>query len=97
MYNNDVEHFKNLMSIKYKDLHPRLHVSFRTLKKMSEYIINALETGCSNGKVEAKNNVIKTYTKISFGVKATKNIRNRILLRERIKIDSITKIRCNAA
>lgn len=97
MYNNDVEHFKNLMSIKYKDLHPRLHVSFRTLKKMSEYIINALETGCSNGKVEAKNNVIKTYTKISFGVKATKNTRNRILLRERIKIGSITKIRCNAA
>ena len=96
MNTNDVNHFKRLMSIKLKDIHVGLRKSFRTLRRMSKYIINALESGCSNGKVEAKNNVIKTYTKISFGVTSTKNIRNRLLLREKIKIDSITKIKYDA-
>ncbi|EFD05424.1 hypothetical protein HMPREF0631_0211 [Peptostreptococcus anaerobius 653-L] len=47
MNNNDVEYFKNLISIKLKDMHVGLRKSFRTLGRMSEYIINALETGCS--------------------------------------------------
>lgn len=61
-------------------------VSVNSLKKHLEYVVNALSTPYTNAVVEGNNNLIKSYKRVSFGFKSYKNMKLRILLRTRYKV-----------
>ncbi len=54
--------------------------SIRTFKRLKNEIINGIETGHTNGPMEANNNNIKVLKRIAYGYKNYNNFRNRILL-----------------
>ncbi|MDD7182084.1 ISL3 family transposase [Peptostreptococcus porci] len=82
----DVDEINKILDKYLSDIPECFHTSISTLKKHREYVINAIETTYSNASVEGNNNIIKTFKKISFGFRSFRNLRARILLRNRYKI-----------
>lgn len=61
-------------------------VNLKSLKKRIHYVINSIKYSYTNAVVEGKNNMIKVFKRISFGFRSYRNMRARILLRERFEI-----------
>ena len=72
--------FEQLLMVDLKKLHPQMATSIRTFKRLKNEIINGIETGHTNGPMEANNNNIKVLKRIAYGYKNYNNFRNRILL-----------------
>ncbi|MDY4561800.1 MAG: ISL3 family transposase [Peptostreptococcus porci] len=82
----DVDEINKILDKDLSDIPECFHTSISTLKKHREYVINAIEATYSNASVEGNNNIIKTFKKVSFGFRSFRNLRARILLRNRYKI-----------
>ncbi|SEN83623.1 Transposase, partial [Peptostreptococcus russellii] len=61
-------------------------VNLKSLKKRIHYVINSIKYSYTNAVVEGKNNMIKVFKRVSFGFRSYRNMRARILLRERFEI-----------
>lgn len=77
---NDAEAFRAFIGVKPQGIHPLMKKCYRTMRKYTEYIVNALESGYSNGAMEANNNNIKVLKRIAYGYRNYDNFRTRILL-----------------
>ena len=61
-------------------------VNLKSLKKRIHYVINSIKYSYTNAVVEGKNNMIKVFKRVSFGFRSYRNMRAKILLRERFEI-----------
>ena len=64
-------------------------VNLKSLKKRIHYVVNSLKYNYTNATVEGKNNMIKVFKRVSFGFRSYRNMRARILLRERFEIKKV--------
>lgn len=86
IYYKKIEDIENVLERGMRDIPEEFRVCIRTLKKYKEYFINAIETEYSNGRVEANNNIIKVYKRLSFGYRSFSNMRCRVLLRYKFRL-----------
>lgn len=61
-------------------IHTDMEVCLKTYTRLKAYIINGIESGYTNGPMEANNNNIKVLKRIAYGYRNYTNFRNRILL-----------------
>ncbi|MFB0918807.1 MAG: transposase [Clostridiaceae bacterium] len=57
-----------------------MEVCLKTYTRLKAYIINGIESGYTNGPMEANNNNKKVLKRIAYGYRNYTNFRNRILL-----------------
>lgn len=82
----DVEGLKKLVNKDINEIPECFRTSVYSLKKHMKYVINSLSTSYTNAHAEGNNNLIKAYKRVSFGFKSYKNMKLRILLRNRYKV-----------
>ncbi|SHH49575.1 transposase [Asaccharospora irregularis] len=75
-----------MLSRDLKDCPLCFRTSLKSLKNKKQYVLNALITKYTNARVEGKNNTIKVLKRVSFGFRSFKNLRLRVLLREKIQV-----------
>ena len=63
--------------------------SVKSLKKLRKYVLNSLKYDYTNAMVEGKNNKIKVIKRVSYGYRSFRNLKARIMLMERYKIQNI--------
>ncbi|WP_101774033.1 ISL3 family transposase [Peptostreptococcus faecalis] len=81
----DIEGFKKLLNQDINEIPECFRTSIESLNKYKKYAINSLKTGYTNASVEGNSNLIKAYKRVSFGFRSFRNMRIRILLRNRFK------------
>lgn len=77
---------KKLVNKDITEIPECFRTSVYSLKKHMEYVVNSLSTSYTNAHAESNNNLIKAYKRVSFGFKSYKNMKLRILLRYRYKV-----------
>lgn len=76
----DPNMLENIIRTNQDNLHPEMKRALKTLRKYKQYLINSMESGYSNGPIEAQNNNIKVLKRIAYGYRNYTNFRNRILM-----------------
>lgn len=82
----NVKMISEMLSKDLKDCPLCFRTSLKSLKNKKQYVLNALITKYTNARVEGKNNTIKVLKRVSFGFRSFKNLRLRVLLREKIQV-----------
>lgn len=77
---NDAAIFEDILKADQSRLHHQMRTTLATFRRLKRYIINGIETGHTNGPMEANNNNIKVLKRIAYGYRNYNNFRNRILL-----------------
>lgn len=89
----DINLFKALLDRDINEIPECFRKSIKSLNKYREYAINSLETGYTNACVEGNNNLIKSFKRVSYGFRSYKNMKNRLLLRNKFKAEKNSRIK----
>ena len=81
----DIESFENLLNKNIDDIPECFRTSVTSLNKYKDFAINSLKTNYTNASVEGNNNLIKSFKRVSYGFRSFRNMRCRILLRNKYK------------
>ena len=84
--NKDVALLYNIINSSSEACPYFFKVNLKSLKKRIHYVINSIKYSYTNAVVEGKNNMIKFFKRVFFGFRSYRNMRARILLRERFEI-----------
>ena len=84
--NKDIDLLCNIINTPSESCPDFFRVHLKSLRKRIHYVINSIKYNYTNAVVEGKNNMIKVFKRVSFGFRSYRNMRARILLRERVKI-----------
>lgn len=87
--NNDVSMLYDIINTPNDRCPQFFKVNLKSLKKRIHYVLNSLKYNYTNATVEGKNNMIKVFKRVSFGFRSYRNMRARILLRERFEIKKV--------
>lgn len=87
--NKDATLLYNIINTSNEHVPYFFKANLKSLKKRVNSVINSIKYNYTNAIVEGKNNVIKVFKRVSFGFRSFRNMRARILLREKIELKKV--------